>query len=243
MGKSFFISDVHLGAEPFDKEIGKRTKLARFFKKILDDDTENLFILGDFFDFWFDYRKTIFREYFDILCRLQEIVRMGVKIHFFGGNHDWWMFEDGFFARELDAKIYHKPTAVEIHSKKFFIGHGDGIAPSDWGYRNLLAPILRNPISIFLFRLIPSEWARSISKRVSSTSKLYTQERNLHFELEYEEFARKKIADGIDYVIFGHLHLPTLKKIDGGIYANSGDFYQNFTYIVFDGENLELKHL
>ncbi|MCD6595883.1 UDP-2,3-diacylglucosamine diphosphatase [bacterium] len=243
MGKSFFISDVHLGAESSEKEIDKRAKLIRFLELISDENAQNLFILGDFFDFWFDYKKIIFREYFDILCQLKKLAQNGVQIHFFGGNHDWWMFENGFFARELDAKIYYEPTIIEINSKIFLLGHGDGIAPSDWGYRNLLAPILRNPVSIFLFRLIPAEYARSISRIVSSKSKLYTQERNLHFETEYEEFARTKIADGIDYVIFGHLHLPTLKKIDSGIYANSGDFYQNFTYIVFDNETLELLHL
>ena len=238
MGMSYFISDAHLGAESQEKERAKREKLLSF----LDYTTsaENLFILGDFFDFWFDYKTVIFREYFDILCKLAELVQKGVKVHFFGGNHDWWAFEGGILS-EIGVKVYHSPAEIVVDGKKFFMGHGDGIAPSDWGYRNFLAPLLRNRVSVFLFRLVPPPMAWWISRAVSFTSKLYTQKRNLRLEEEYREFAARKIAENFDFVVFGHLHIPILEKIGGGVYANSGDFFQNFTYLVFDGQNLELK--
>ncbi len=239
MALSYFISDVHLGAESRQREEAKREKLVRLLTSL--DSADNLFILGDFFDFWFDYGSVLFREYFDILCVLRSLSRSGVKMHFFGGNHDWWAFDGGILAREIGAKIYRRPAEILIESKRFFLAHGDGIARSDWGYRNLLAPVLRNPVSIALFRLVPPPVAWMVAKLVSSSSKLYTQKRNLRFEAEYEEFARAKIAGGVDFVIFGHLHIPILKQIDGGVYANCGDFFQNFTYIVFDGEKLHLR--
>ncbi|RKZ32068.1 UDP-2,3-diacylglucosamine diphosphatase, partial [bacterium] len=103
---SFFISDAHLGAESPDKENYKRKKLDQFFKIVKEHRASNIFILGDFFDFWFDYKNVIYSEYFDVLCQLRELFLNGVKIHFFGGNHDWWMSSSGFFANQLNANIY-----------------------------------------------------------------------------------------------------------------------------------------
>ena len=240
MSKIFFISDAHLGAESQQKELDKRNKLYKFFD-IVATEGEKLFILGDFFDFWFDFKKVIFSEYFDILCELKKLSDNGIEIHFFGGNHDWWMFENGFLAKFLDAEIHPYPILIEEKGKKLFLGHGDGIAPSDWGYRNILRPILRNKFSISLFRLVPAGCGRLLSKLVSSTSKLYTEERDLHFEQEYEDYAREKLADGADFVIFGHLHLPIIKEFPEGRYVNSGDFYKHFTYLVLDDEKLEMK--
>ena len=129
MGMSYFISDAHLGAESQEKERAKREKLLSFLDYI--SSAENLFILGDFFDFWFDYKTVIFREYFDVLCKLAELVQKGVKVHFFGGNHDWWAFE-GSILSEIGIDVHRRPAEIIIDGKRFFMGHGDGIAPSDW---------------------------------------------------------------------------------------------------------------
>ena len=243
MKKAFFISDAHIGAESPQRERSKAEKLNKFFD-IVKSDGKILFILGDFFDFWFDYKKIIFSEHFPVLKELADVSGAGIEIHIFGGNHDWWMQQNGFLGREIGATIHRKPTTMNILDKKFFLAHGDGIAPSDWGYRNLLCPILRNPVSVFLFGLLPAEWGFSLAKLVSSSSKLYTEKRNLRFEREYEDFARKMIEErGIDYVIMGHLHLPLEKNFNKGKYVNIGDFYKNFTYATFDGKDIKIERM
>lgn len=242
MGKVFFISDAHIGAESPERERMKQDKLSQFFN-IVAEEAVALYILGDFFDFWFDYRKTIFCEHFDALCALTAIADKGIDIHIFGGNHDWWIGKKGYLSKRLSARTYDKPTLCEIMEKKLFIGHGDGIAPSDWGYRNILCPILRNPVSIWLFGLLPAEWGLALAKMASSSSRLYNEKRNFKLEREYEEFAHKKLQDGADYVIFGHLHLPIMKEYDCGTYVNIGDFFRNFSYAVFDGEKISLRQI
>ena len=240
MKKVFFISDAHIGAESSEQERIKTEKLFRFFD-IVASEGSAVYILGDFFDFWFDYRKVIPSKYFKILCKLASLADAGVEIHIFGGNHDWWMKKNGFFARNFGIKIHPKPMRTKIFGKRFFLAHGDGIAPSDWGYRDILCPILRNPLSVWLFGLLPAEWGLALAKLVSSSSKLYTEKRNLRFEQEYENFAQKIIADGVDYVVMGHLHIVVNAKLNGGIYANIGDFFKNFSYAEFDGEKFEIK--
>jgi len=242
MRKAFFISDVHLGVESQQRERLKTEKLDKFFNTV-EKEGEQLFILGDFFDFWFDYRSVIFADYFQVLCKLKRVAESGTKIHIFGGNHDWWFSKKGFFSKKLNAEIYNNPAVVEIFGKKFFLAHGDGIAPSDRGYRWLLKPILRNPISIWLFGLLPAELGRILARITSSGSKLYTEKRNLSFEREYEEFAHEKLRQDTDFVIMGHLHIPTVIKFEEGTYINSGDFYKNFSYVEFDGYELMLKKI
>ncbi len=229
-----------MGIESRIRERTKLEKLHKFFK-IVAAKGEKLIILGDFFDFWFDYKTVCLTEYFEILCELKNVSSAGVEILFFGGNHDWWASEKGILGRDIDMKIYKKPAILEFYGKQFFLGHGDGIAGSDWGYRNILRPILRNRISIFLFRLIPAEWARSIAKMVSSANKLYINEVTPEFEKEYEDFAKNKISEGIDFVILGHIHKPQINVFSDGVYAHTGDFFEHFSYLVFDSANLELK--
>ncbi len=243
MGKVFFISDAHIGAEKREREEAKMRKLTRFFK-IVKDRGDALFVLGDFFDFWFNYREVIFSRYFDVLCELKSLGECGVEIHIFGGNHDWWLARDEFLKEKLKAVLYEKPVVMEILGKRFFIAHGDGLAPSDWGYRNLLKPILRNPLSMWLFGRIPAEFALAVAKVVSSSSKLYIEKRDLRLEREYEDFARKTIIQsGVDFVVLGHLHLPMVKSLAGGVYVNIGDFFRNFTYAEFDGEDLKIASI
>jgi len=242
MRKIFFISDAHIGAGDIQQENLKLDKLKKF-ADIAIAEGETLFILGDFFDFWFEYKRTVFIRNFDALCILKKIADAGVQMHFFGGNHDWWMKKKGFFHNELNAKVYRKPATIEIRGKKFFLAHSDGIAPSDWGYRNILKPILRNPLSVWLFRLLPSAIAWRLANFVSSGSRLYTKKRNLRFEKECEEFAQKKIQEGFDFVILAHTHFAVVHQFDNGIYMNIGEFFEQFNYAEFDGNNLILKRI
>jgi len=241
MSATFFISDVHLGAENPEKEIAKKTKLKAFLHSIAGE-ADKLIILGDLFDFWFDYKTVVLAHDIDVVCELKNLRdRFGTEIILFGGNHDRWMSDNGALANLLDAKIFPDHAILDIDEKKIFLSHGDGIAKSDWGYRKLLKPILTNRFAIALFRLIPAEWACKIARAVSSTSKLYTGERNLRFENEYEAFASEMLAKNIDIVILGHTHLPKMIQMNGGIYANTGDFFENFSYIVLEDGKLDLK--
>ncbi len=240
MSKAYFISDSHFGAETPEREAHKREMFARFASQIEND--AQLFILGDFFDFWFDYNTIVLREFVPLLFELKKLTSRGVKVKFFGGNHDWWVSHTGILAHECGIEFFANATEIEILGARFFIGHGDGIAPSDWGYRVLLKPFLRNRVNIALFKLIPASVARALARKVSSSSKLYTQERNAHFEGEYRSFAQKLFEQNIDHVIFGHLHLPIFETFEQNgkihFYCNTGDFYKNFSYAIFENARL-----
>ncbi len=241
MGLAFFISDAHIGAEDEDRRERKNRMLAKFFEKVYREG-EVLFIVGDFFDFWFDYKAVLFTEHFEALCWLHRLAQRGVELHVFGGNHDWWFRDDGFFAQKLSAKIYREPSVVELFGRRFLIGHGDGLARSDWSYRLLLRPLLRNRLLVSLFRLVPAEWARALARLVSAGSRTCAEKydlkrkRNERFEPEYEEFARRALAEDVDFVVLGHLHIPVVKEFEGGVYVNLGDFFENFTYGRYDGD-------
>jgi UDP-2,3-diacylglucosamine hydrolase len=240
MSKSFFLSDVHLAGEKPEKEIIKEKKLLEFLEMVRHEGSK-LFILGDFFDFWFDYKTVIFSKYFKILNKLRELIEHGVEIHFFGGNHDWWVSQNGFLAKEIGMIIHPEPEFINIDSNKFFIAHGDGLAKSDWGYRSILRPILRSNFFMTLFSIFPAEWAFSIATMISSGSKLYTENRDLDFENEYKEYAEKMIDKGADYVIIGHLHIIMDEYLDAGRYINIGDFYKLFTYGEYHNNTFSIK--
>jgi len=240
MSKAFFISDVHLGAEDEAKENRKRKLLAKFFDMV-SVDGDKLFILGDFFNFWFDYKGVVFSAYFDVLCKLRELSLSGVEIHFFGGNHDWWASKTGFLSDYLGMIIHSRAEEVIIDGRRFFVGHGDGMVNCDWAYKFLLKPVIRNAVSIALFKIFPAQWAMSLARLVSPAEKLYKRSpKEAVFVREYEEFAGKKIKEGFDFVILGHLHIPIEKNLFSGKYINTGDFYRNFTYAVFDGRDAKL---
>lgn len=240
MPKAYFISDAHIGADCKDREKTKLEKLLRFFSLVLQDG-EKLFILGDFFDFWFEYRSVIHKEYFDILCGLRDLSKNSVEIHFWGGNHDWWARES--LTEITGAKIHIKPWTGEIYGKKFFLAHGDGIAKCDWGYKLILKPLLRSPLSVFLFRFVHPDLAWKISRIASSSSRLYNEKRNLKLENEYQKFANKLLSRGVDFVVLGHIHIPQIMEFEHGIYILLGDFFRNFTYGVFDGSNFSILRI
>lgn len=225
----YCFSDSHFGAGDNQQENSKFFKFQKLLKQITDDQNV-LFILGDLFDFWFEFDDSIPENYKPILKELKAASDKGLEIHFIGGNHDWWTEEQ--FLKHTGAIIYKEPITVEAFGVKFFMAHGDGFAQSDWGYRNVLKPILRNPIDIWLFKHIPVFMGQKLARLVSNGSKIYTVKRNLSLTDEYIEFAKKKISEGFKFVIFGHTHEPA-KIVDlmGGKYINSGDFFQQYSYL------------
>lgn len=240
MLKSYFISDAHIGAECEEKEAAKREKLLKFFE-LVEKDGKLLFILGDFFDFWFEYSTVVHKKYFEILCRLKNISDKSIEVNFLCGNHDLWAGKS--FEEITGAKVHNKILERDICGKKFFLSHGDGIAKCDWGYRLFLKPLLKCPVLISLFRLIHPDLAWKISRIISSSSRLYNEKRNLKFEDEYKEFAKKLLSQKFDFVVLGHIHTPQKIEFDSGTYILLGDFFKNFTYGVFDGSSFSILEI
>ncbi len=237
MAVAYFISDVHLATELSVEEQHKQERLNQFFKTIRSDAT-HLFIVGDFFDFWFEYKYVIPKAYFIFLYALKELSDAGVEIHYLAGNHD---FALGTFLDEyVGIKTWPEESTIELDGKKFYLFHGDGIAKSDGPYR-VLRKILRNSVNQKLFRWLHPDMGIPFARLASGTSRSYTNQNNhLRDESDYIEFARNKFAEGFDYVLMGHRHNPLEHEENGHKYINLGDWLQNFTYASFDGEQLKL---
>jgi UDP-2,3-diacylglucosamine hydrolase len=235
----YFFSDAHLGAA--DKA-GESLKIARL-NALLDmirTDGEKLFILGDLFDFWFEYKHAVPKEHLKIVFRLAALVEEKKEAHYISGNHDFWLGE--FLSREAGIIIHRDYYEFEAQGKKIFMIHGDGLSPSDWGYR-ILKKILRNRVNIWLYRKIPPDWGIPLAKYVSSSSRGYTAGREPKFVKDYEIYAGKKITEGYDAVVIGHLHIPVYKEMNGGIYLNTGDMIEHFSYGKLEGGKLSLEYL
>ncbi len=238
--KAYFISDLHLGAREIENPQEQQENVNKIFEIMLNDAT-HLFVVGDFFDFWFEYKTVIPKQYFSILLLLNKLREKGVEINYLAGNHDFAL--GSFFERHLAIKTYSDEAIVELNGKKFFLFHGDGVDPKDRGYR-LLKRILRNRFNQKLFRLIHPDFGIRLAKLVSGTSRKYNQtDLKNRSEEAYKQFAEQKFQEGFDYVIMGHRHNPLVHQVGQKKYVNLGDWIINYSYAVFDGSDLELKYL
>jgi len=216
----YFISDAHLG----DDEERER-KLISFLDGIKG--CELLYILGDLFDFWFEYRTVIPRQYIRTVCKLLDLVQSGTKIVYLAGNHDFWLGD--FLSSQVRIQVELGPLRVEHQGLRLYLSHGDGISKGETGYR-FLKRMLRNPLNIVLFRLLHPDLAFSLAKRVSRLSRNSTQRRGEMLLKDYEKFASGLIQGGVDAVILAHIHRPLYKKLVGGIYINLGDWITHYTF-------------
>ncbi len=237
MEKAFFISDVHLGHGEKEANRAKEIELVRFLDNV-GENSKKLFILGDFFDVWFEYKLAVPKGFARVLGKLAELSDSGVEIFYVLGNHDFWVRD--YFESELGIRVFKDELKIEINSKKFYIIHGDGLSKNDVGYR-VLKKILRNKLNIALFSLIHPDFGLWLAGASSKKSREYsTNKDSSNDEKNAIEFARKKIEEGFDYVVMGHLHKPKVLKIGSGFYINTGDWLWNFTYGIFSDE-FEIK--
>jgi UDP-2,3-diacylglucosamine hydrolase len=234
--KIYFFSDAHLGLGTTGEETRKESRLIGFLNHI-QRDAGQIFIVGDLFDFWFEYKTVVPKGYYRLFSKLAELKDHGIKMSLVVGNHDFWI--KNYFQDEFGMEVYFDPVEKQISGKRFLIHHGDGLDKKDTGYR-ILKKILRNRLNIFLFSLVHPDIAGFVAKWLSRTSRQYTSKRKYE-QGDMSEFARKKINDGFDYVIMGHNHVPARLIIDNGIYINLGDWINENTYAVFDGKSLMLK--
>ena len=240
--KVYFLSDFHLGA-PNDTESRKREdRLVRFLQDARKD-AGIIFIVGDIFDFWFEYKTVVPKGFVRILGTLAQMADEGIQLHIFTGNHDLWMQD--YLSKELNAKLYFEPQAFTIQHKQFLIGHGDGLGPGDKGYKRL-KKIFTNPICQWLFRWLHPDAGIQLANYFSRKSRAKTGNADELFLGEDKEwlilYSKEKAKTmAVDFFIFGHRHYAIDLKInDKCRYINLGDWIRLNTYAVFDGTELQL---
>ncbi len=242
--KIYFLSDFHLGAPDHKTSLVREKKIVKFLDEIKAD-ASHIFILGDLFDFWYEYKKVVPKGFVRILGKLAEITDSGIIIKFFVGNHDMWM--NGYFEQELGIEVFHEPKEFEFNNKKFFIGHGDGLGPGDHRYK-FIKKVFRNKFSKWLFGILHPQSGIGLANYMSRKSRAATGFTDEHFLGEEKEWLiifSKEILEKkhVDYFIFGHRHLPLDFKLkDDSRYINLGDWIKYNSFAVFDGNDTELKY-
>lgn len=221
-----FISDIHLGLQSRDIEKEKEKKLISFLH-FAQKNCNELFIVGDLFDYWFEYKRVIQKGFFKTLSAITELAENGVKIHYFIGNHDF--LHRDFFEKEVGAILYHDAVDVVLNGKRFYIGHGDGLVKNDTGYK-ILKLVLRNKFLQRLYSAVHPDLGIKIASSTSKKSRDYTANKNYGTVDGLLETARSKIDSGFDYVLFGHSHQQTFEKYNNGIYVNLGSWLDNPCY-------------
>jgi UDP-2,3-diacylglucosamine hydrolase len=234
---SYFFSDVHLGLSDPSIERQKEERLLGFLKHILPD-TEQLFVVGDLFDFWFEYKTVIPKGFHRTLAALQEFTDRGIKVHYVAGNHDFWMGK--FFETELGMVLHFDPFEMEVGGKRIFFHHGDGLAKNDAGYR-FIKPILRNRFNIRLFRWLHPDLGVRLARGSSRTSRQYTSQKHYDEEEGMIAYARERIDKGANIVMMGHRHKPNVVPLGPGNYVNLGDWITYNTYAELSGGTLQLN--
>jgi len=234
--KTYFFSDAHLGLGSLEEDRQKELRLIHFLN-FVQRDASQIYIVGDLFDYWFEYKTVVPKRYFRLFAKLADLAEQNIRLIFIAGNHDFWVKD--YFHDELGMEVHINPVEAEICGKRFFIHHGDGLLKDDLGYK-ILKKILRNRINIFLYSLLHPDIAGSLARWSSQTSRQYTSNRTYE-STGMVNFAQHMINKGFDYVIMGHNHVPSCQTLNGGVYINLGDWIFENTYAVYDGKTLKLK--
>lgn len=243
--KIYFASDLHFGTPNFEESRKREEKFIEWLNFIKHDAAE-LFLVGDVFDFWFDYKTVVPKGFVRLLGKLAELSDSGIKIHFFKGNHDMWL--DGYFEEELNATVHSDNFEFEKNGVKLFVGHGDGKGPQDFKYK-LLKKVFRNPLFIWMFKWIHPDIGMAFAQFSSRSSRYSTGEAKLEtFHGEDNEWLvsyckRKLEQNHSDFFVFGHRHLPLEINLNSkSKYINLGDWLNYNSYAVFDGKDVKLKY-
>jgi UDP-2,3-diacylglucosamine hydrolase len=240
--KLYFVSDVHLGAQALSDNTMRERLFADWLSEI-STDAAAVFLMGDIFDFWFEYRKVVPRGHTRVLGRIAEMTDSGIPVHFFTGNHDIWVFD--YLPLETGVTVHRDYYTTELMGKKFFLAHGDGLDKNDKGYL-MLKKIFKSRVLQWLFARLHPNFAVGIAHRWSKNSRLSKKVSGPAFEAENEgmyEFALSVLEkEHFDYFIFGHRHrLANLEMNENTRFILLGEWIKTFSYGVFDGEKFELK--
>lgn len=248
--KVYFFSDAHLGIPDYASSLKRERLIVQFLESIQKDALE-IYLMGDLFDFWFEYKAAIPKGYARLLGKLAEITDSGIPIFFFRGNHDIWAFD--YLQKELNIQIERKPQTKEILGKKFYLAHGDGLGKGDYGYK-FLKKVFELKLNQWLFRWVhPDIGLRAgsfFSRRNRYTNEVHDQKTNYvnrHIpllETGLPKYAKEIMAKGekIDYFVMGHYHRKEILELGNNAqFIFLGDWISLFSYGVFDGTTFELK--
>ena len=242
--KIYFSSDNHLGAPTKEESFPREKKFVKWLDEVKED-AAAIFLLGDLFDFWFEYKTVVPKGFVRTLGKLAEISDSGIPIYFFVGNHDLWM--NDYFKKELNIPTYHDSKEFIFNNKTFLIGHGDGKGPNDKGYKRM-KKVFTNPFLKWIYRWLHPDIGMRIAHHLSVKNKLISGDEDNIFLGDNKEwlaaYAKRKLENKhYDYFVFGHRHLPMEIKVgENSTYFNLGDWINHYTFGVFDGENFEIKN-
>lgn len=241
MGKVYFVSDLHLGVPG---RLSSREREA-LFVKWLDDisvDAEELYLIGDLFDFFFEYNTVVPKGYVRLFGKLAELSDGGLPIYFFTGNHDMWIFD--YFEKELGIETYRSPITRTIQGKKLYIGHGDGLGPGDRGYK-FIKKVFANKVCQWLFERLHPNFGISLANFWSKQSRYANPSfdrfhKDTEWLVDYANDYLKHTA--IDFFIFGHRHIPIDHKLDNGIsrYINTGEWLHSQSYAIMEDGQIKV---
>ncbi len=243
--KIYFASDFHLGVPDREKSLMREKLLVNWLENI-SHDAAHIFLLGDVFDFWFEYKTVVPKGYTRMLGKIATLVDRGIEIHYFTGNHDMWTF--GYLEMELGVKLYRNPVEVKIEGKNFYIGHGDGLGPGDRGYK-FIKKVFSWKVSQWLFaRLHPNfgiglanYWSGKSRAANGPVDEVFLGEDKEWLVIYCKEILQQK---HYDYFIFGHRHLPLhIALSDNSFYINLGDWFKKPHFAVFNGVHLQFEKL
>lgn len=242
--KIYLASDFHLGIPDHQRSLIREKKIVHWLEQVSEDATE-IFLLGDLFDFWFEYKNVVPKGFTRLLGAMARITDAGIPLTIFTGNHDLWMF--GYLEQEVGAKVLYQPKRYEWNGKKFLIGHGDGLGPGDKGYKRL-KKLFTNKLAQQGFKFLHPWIGVGIANYFSKKSRLAQGGGGPPFLGEENEwlvqYCRRKLEnEHFDYFVFGHRHLPLdIKLNENSRYINTGDWISHFSYAIFDGTDLHLRY-
>lgn len=243
--KVYFASDQHFGA-PTPQASKEREE--RFIKWLdhIKQDAHTLFLMGDLFDFWHEWRYVVPKGFVRVLGKIAELKDSGIEIYFFVGNHDLWMKD--YFETELHIPVFFEKQYAQINDKKFLLAHGDGLGPGDKGYK-IMKKLFTNSLAQWAFRWIHPDIAMKIALYLSQKNKIISGEEDKEFLGEDKEFlilySKQKLkTESINYFVYGHRHLPMVLPLDkNAYYINLGDWISYFTYGVFSNNKFSLEKI
>jgi UDP-2,3-diacylglucosamine hydrolase len=242
--KVYFVSDLHLGLPDASASL-RREKLFCEWLDAIRTDASHLFIVGDLFDFWYEYKYVVPKGFVRTLGKLATLRDKGLPIYFFTGNHDQWMHD--YFESELDIKVFRDVQHFTFNDKKFIVGHGDGLGPGDYSYKTL-KKLFTNPLLRWCFSRLHPNFAIWLGNKWSKNNRLLNGTHEEQFLGEEKEwligYCRAILSnEHADYFIFGHRHLALDYTLnDKSRYINLGDWLTLYTYATFDGNNAELHY-
>lgn len=233
---AYFISDAHLGIDPPGCVANREAQLVDFLKSIVGK-ASHLVIVGDLFEFWYEYSYYVSRDHFKLFAALSSLVESGTQVHLLQGNHDF-AYGD-FFPKALGVQV-HKEVVLDIQGKKVLCRHGDGVAKSDFGYR-IFRKVLDFPLNRWLFKQLHPDWGMALARFVGRNSRKYGESRVIKME-EYLEWASKSMQErNCDFCILGHHHVPGTWNVERGLVASPGDWIKKLTYLQMEAGEISLK--